>query len=320
MDVGDLALRRRAFHLQRFGFAQNRLVAVAGIRMVAQPLRRRAPVLLLDGPEHVRHLPRVVAGTRHDLRAEQVRLALVLAPVLQEVDTQADLRPLRDDAAGAAADNRPQHLTGDGADLKLLAFRRLHGAVPENHVTQFVRHDAGHFGVGTRRFNHPAVEKHRPAGEREGIDLFEIDHVEAVAERWLLQVLRNLIDQPPANFFDKFFRRPVVDDRQLLPHFGRRLPSELHVLLRRVAVLVRLDPRLRARARGTREHGNDRDSQRRGSRSPTIRWRDEWSSHAADQCKVHSNTLTCRQDRRCAKWLCRKAVARCPHGETDALR
>ena len=164
--------------------------------MVAEPLRRGAPVLLLDRPEHVRHLPRVVSGARHDLRAEQVRLALVLAPVLQEVDAQADLRPLGDDAAGAAADDRPEHLTGDGADLKLLSLRRLRGSVTENHVAQLVRHDARHFCVGARRFNHPAMEKHRSAGKREGIDLFEIDDVEAVPERRLLQVVRNLVDQP----------------------------------------------------------------------------------------------------------------------------
>ena len=260
MHVGDLALRRRAFHLQHFGFAQNGLVAIAGIRMVAQPLRRRAAVLLLDRPEHVRHLARVVAGPRHDLRAEQVRLALVLAPVFHKVDAQADLRPLGDDTAGTAADDCPEHLPGDRADLKLLSLRRLHGSVAENHVAQLVRHDACHFGVGARRFDHPAVEKHRAAGEREGIDLFEIDDVEAVAERRLLQGIRNLIDQPAADLLHEVFRRLIVDERQLLAHFGRRLASKLHVLLRRVAVLVQFDPRLRASGKG--ERNNDRHSQR----------------------------------------------------------
>ena len=129
-------------------------------------------------------------------------------------------------------------------------------------MAQLVRHDACHFCVGARRFNHPAVEKHRSAGQREGIDLFEIDHVEAVPERRLPQVIGNLVDQPLANLFDEPFRGPVVDERQLLTHFGRRLPTELHVLFRRVAVLVRFDPGLRAR--GKREDGNDRHSQRSG--------------------------------------------------------
>ena len=121
------------------------------------------------------------------------------------------MRSLRDDAAGAAADNRPEHLTGDGADLKLLPLRRLRGSMPENHVAQLVRHDACHFCVGARRFNHPAMQEHRPAGQRESIDLFEIDHVEAVPERRLLQVIRNLGDQSLANLFDEPFRGPVVD-------------------------------------------------------------------------------------------------------------
>ena len=251
--------------------------------MVAEPLRRRVPILLLDRTEHVRHLPRVVSGTRHDLRAEQVCLALVLAPVLQEVDTQADLRALRNDAAGAAADNRTEDLTGDSADLKLLSLRRLRGSVPENHVAQLVRHDACHFCVGARRFDHPAVEKHRPARQREGVDLFEIDDVEAVTELGLLQVIRNLVDQSLANVFDEPLRGPVAEDRQLLTHFGCGLPAELHVLLRRVAVLVRLDPSLRAR--GKREDGDDCHGQRSRSCSLRASWCDEWSSHAVESAR-----------------------------------
>ena len=184
-------------------------------------------------------------------------------------------------------------------------------------MAQFVRHHARHLGVGARRFNHPAVEKHRAAGEREGIDLLEIDDIEAVPERRLLQVVRDLVDQPSADLLDERFRRLVPDHRQLLTHFGCRLSSKLHVLLRRVAVLVRFDARLRAR--GKRDGGNDRHNERRGSWSPTVNWRDKWSSHAAGKCKVHSNPLTCRQHRRRAQWLCRKAVARCPHEETVSI-
>ena len=72
----------------------DRLHAVAGIRVIAQPLRSSAASLSLDGFEHVRHLARVVARARHDLRAQQIGLPFVFATVLEEVGAETDLRSL----------------------------------------------------------------------------------------------------------------------------------------------------------------------------------------------------------------------------------
>ena len=93
--------------------------------MIAQPLRAAAATLACDGLEHVGHLARIVAGTCHDLRAKQVRFALVLTAVFEEVRAKTELRTLRDHAASAAANNRSQYLPGDRAKLKFPPMSRL---------------------------------------------------------------------------------------------------------------------------------------------------------------------------------------------------
>ena len=162
--------------------------------MIAQELRTAATALLLDGLEHTRHLTRVVAGARHHLRTEEVGLALVLAAVLQEVGAQPDLRPLGDHRTGAPADDRAQHLPGERAELELLARGRLRGAVPQHDVRELVRHDAGDLAFRLRRLNHAAVQEHRPARQREGVDVAEIDDVERVTELGLAKLARDLVD------------------------------------------------------------------------------------------------------------------------------
>ena len=160
----------------------------------------------------------------------------------------------------------------------------------QNHVTQLVSHDTCHFGVRVRGFDHPAVEEHRAAGQREGVDLSEIDDIEGVAERRLPQVARNGVDQPVADSLHELVSGLVADEWQLLPHFRRCLLTELHVLFGRVAVLIGFDPSLRAR--GQREDRNEHPSQgSRASGSPCV-LDDECSSHGGVECKVHSNAIT----------------------------
>src|SRR6185295_828508 len=115
--------------LQRFGFADDGVVTIAWIRMIAQKLGTAISALLLDRPEHVGHLPWLVAGACHDLRAEQVRLAFVFAAVLQKVSAEAELRPLRDDRALRPADNRSDDLAGQRAELEFLRLGRLQRAM-----------------------------------------------------------------------------------------------------------------------------------------------------------------------------------------------
>ena len=81
---------------QRLRFLRDVLDAVARVRVIAQPLRSARPALLLDRLEHVRHVARIVAGARHDLRAFEVGLPFVLAAEAQERGAEAELRALRD--------------------------------------------------------------------------------------------------------------------------------------------------------------------------------------------------------------------------------
>ena len=97
--------------------------------MAAQPLRPASASFALNRLEHAGHGSRIVTGTRHQLRAEEVRLPFVLAAVLQEVSTEAELGALRNDRAGSAADDGAENLSGDGADLKFLSFGRLRSSV-----------------------------------------------------------------------------------------------------------------------------------------------------------------------------------------------
>jgi hypothetical protein len=92
-------------HCERLRFASDVLVPVAGIGMIAQPLRA---ALLLDCLEHAGHFERAVPSLGHDVRPEQVGVALKLTTKSQEGGAEAELRALRHGAPDIAAD--------DGAD------------------------------------------------------------------------------------------------------------------------------------------------------------------------------------------------------------
>src|SRR5439155_2284130 len=94
----DLLERARIAHrildAQRLRFTRDVFDTIAGIRVIAQPLRSARAALLLDRAEHVRHLARVVAGARHDVRPFDVRLPLVLAAEAEERGAEPELRAL----------------------------------------------------------------------------------------------------------------------------------------------------------------------------------------------------------------------------------
>ena len=85
------------------------------------------------------------------------------------------------------------------------------------------------------------MQEHRAAGQRERVDLPQVDDVERVAERRLPESRGNRGDQARADPLDESVGRAIVQHRQLLAHFSRRLTPELDVLRRREAVLARLD-------------------------------------------------------------------------------
>ena len=49
-------------------------------------------------------------------------------------------------------------------------------------MTEFVRHDAGDFAFRLRGFDHPAVDEHRPARQREGIYVRHVEQLESEVE------------------------------------------------------------------------------------------------------------------------------------------
>ena len=143
--------------------------------------------------------------------------------------------------------------------LELLSLCRLRRAVPQDHVAQLVRHHAGDLTVGLRGLEHPAVQEHRAARQRERVDLPQIHDFEGVAELRMLEFggiadTRRLPMSSTNCSVASSFRQ-----RQLLTHFGGGLQAELDVLLRRVTVLVRLDTCLRGGRKRHRRHKRRRN-------------------------------------------------------------
>ncbi len=227
--------------------------------MIAQPLRAARAALLLDRLEHAGHLERVVPGRGHDVRPEQIGLALELTAESQECRAEPELRALRHGAADVAAD--------DGADDRAeqrpdLVFRRLGGlgrAVPQRDVAQLVGHHAGDLAFGVRRLDHAAIDVHRSARQRERVDLAHVDDLEGVAELGMPELLRDGLDQPPPDRRHERRHLFVAQNRQLLFDFHGGLSPELHVLRRRVLVVRRRDDGLPANRAHRQQHAGDSD-------------------------------------------------------------
>jgi hypothetical protein len=73
--------------------------------------------------------------------------------------------------------------------------------VAQDDVADFVGHDAGYFAFRLGRLDHAAIDEHRSAGQRKGVDIANIDGFEAVFELGLLQLRWDGVDQPAAQFF-----------------------------------------------------------------------------------------------------------------------
>ena len=73
---------------------------------------------------------------------------------------------------------------------------RLRGAVAQRDVGHLVRHDADHLTLGFRGLDHPAVHVHRTARQREGIDLLQVDDLEAVLKLRMAQLGRDGVHEP----------------------------------------------------------------------------------------------------------------------------
>ena len=146
------------------------------------------PPCCLNRLEHPPEIARIVAGARHDLRAEEIRLLLVLAAVLQQPRAEAELAALRDQLAPPAADDRASDGAGELSELEALRLRRVGGAVAQEHVTQLVRHDADDLAFARRRFEHAAIDEHRAARQCECVDVLQVDRRERVLEHRVVEI------------------------------------------------------------------------------------------------------------------------------------
>ena len=112
-----------------------------------------------------------------------------------------------------------------------------------------MRHHARDFRFFGRRVEHAALHEHRSARQRERVDVFQVHRRERVLVDRLLQFRRRRGDEAVANLREVLRDVLVLDDGVLLADFRRGFLSELHVLLRRVLFLRKLDHRLRRQAR-----------------------------------------------------------------------
>jgi hypothetical protein len=250
---------------------------VSGVRVAAHPLRAAAATALrlaLDRLEHPGELPRIVAARAMTAPS---RSAAVLAATSQR-GAEPNWR-LRDHAA----DGPPDHRAANGAsELPSCSHgfcARGVGVPYRNSTCELVGHHAGDFAFSRRRVEHAAVDVHRPAGQRERVDLFQVHRREGVLVDLLVELRRRRGNQPIAQAGQIAGDPLVADDRVLLSNFSRGLATELHVLLRRVSVLGRLDDRLGARPRHGYRKG---DHQGRGPHRHCLDERHDLHSFGSD--------------------------------------
>jgi hypothetical protein len=104
--------------------------------------------------------------------------------------------PLRSASSTAArfALDRLEHVR-EGARVshlqpRILCLGGVGRSMTKQDVRQLVRHHADDLGFRRRRVEHAAVHEHRPAGQRKGIDLFEVHRRERILVDRLLEFWR----------------------------------------------------------------------------------------------------------------------------------
>jgi hypothetical protein len=88
--------------------------------------------------------------------------------------------------------------------------------VTQRDVRHLVRHHARDLAFRLGRFDHAAVEKHRTARQREGIDVLLIDDIERVCELRVLELRWHRLSEPPSDPLDVVVDPLVVQHRQFL--------------------------------------------------------------------------------------------------------
>ena len=105
-----------------------------------------------------------------------------------EGGAEAELRALRDDTADASADDRAEDRTGHLPHLILAGLACLRGAVAQQDMAQFVSHHSHYLALAVRRFDHAAIDEHRPARQRKRVDFADVHRFERVPELGMLEL------------------------------------------------------------------------------------------------------------------------------------
>ena len=124
-------------------------------------------------------------------------------------------------------------------------------------MAQLVRDDSSHFPFGLGRLDHSSVHVHRPARQREGVDLFHVDDLERVSEFRVTKLRRDRIDKTLPDVRHVRRDRVVSQQRQLLLDLSGRVPAKLHIVAGVVFVFRRRDLRLSAYDAHGKNHGRD---------------------------------------------------------------
>ena len=125
----------------------------------------------------------------------------------------------------------PMKISGMVAIVDDLAAGGLLGAVARRDVRDLVRHDAGQFGFGFGLQHQAGVHEEESAGQREGVHLFGIQHLDGEGNLGV-----GIPDEVLADAIDVLGDDRVVDDLGLALHFLRQLLAESDLLLEGVEV------------------------------------------------------------------------------------
>src|SRR5262245_3411405 len=125
-----------------------------------------------------------------------------------------------------------------------LRLRCLGSSMPERHMTDLMRHNPGHFAFGTRRLDHSTINKHRSAGQCEGIDIARVDNTEGVPEFRMLKFGRDCCSKRSPNPLHVGICISILrKERQFPRNLSGCLSSYLNVVGWLVAVLWWCNPR-----------------------------------------------------------------------------
>ena len=240
--------------------------------MIAQPLGSAVAAASRDGLEHVGHLPRIVSGACHDLRAKQVRFALVATAVLHEVRAEANLRPLGDRAAGTGRRPSIRESAPRSRRVETSAPWWPSGSVPQHDVTEFVRHHACHLAVVPAASSIPRFRNIGPPGSANAL-------ISRRSTTW--NVYRNpgcrslpgiaATSRAPMRSTYACVR-PSRTIGSSSAKFGRRTSAKFDVLSGRESIAVRIDARLRRRGEGQRHAGDERENEAMVDESHAHQW------------------------------------------------